>query len=398
MSARIDGPVVIVGAGQAAAQAITSLRAEGFAGDIVLYGDEPYLPYQRPPLSKAYLGDELSEERLELKAPKFYEDSAVEVHLSTRVARLRPAEHQVELADGSRRTYGALLIATGTRARALPVPGADLPGVYSIRSIDDVKAFRAVAVPGAKLVIIGGGYIGLEVAAKARKLGLEVTLVEGQPRVLARVACATISDFARTLHEGHGVTLLTGMGVARLLGSDRVSGVELADGRVLPADLVLSAVGAVPNAELAQAAGLALDNGVKVDAATRSSAPDIYAVGDVASFPSALYGRRVRLESVQNAIDQAKAAAKAITGADVAYDPIPWFWSDQYDVKLQIAGLLDGFTRTECEGDIAARRFSVRYFQGERLIAVCSVNDPKSHMLARRALAAPVPQPAPTPG
>ncbi|MFG1400945.1 NAD(P)/FAD-dependent oxidoreductase [Xanthobacter sediminis] len=393
----MSAPLVIVGAGQAAAQAIASLRAEGFAGDIALYGDEPYLPYQRPPLSKAYLGDEMSEERLELKAPKFYAESGVEVHLATRVARLLPAEKVLELADGTRRPYSTLVLATGTRARDLPVPGADLPGVHSIRSIDDVKRFRAGAVAGARLVIIGGGYIGLEVAAKARKLGLEVTLVEGQPRLLARVACATISDFARALHEGHGVTLLTGTGVARLVGTDRVSGVELSDGRVLPADLVLSAVGAVPNTELAAEAGIALDNGIKVDAQARTSMADVYAIGDVASFPSALYGRRVRLESVQNAIDQAKAAAKSIAGGPVTYDPVPWFWSDQYDVKLQIAGLLDGFTRTECEGDISAGRFSVRYFAGERLVAVCSVNDPKSHMLARRALAAPAPQATPAP-
>lgn len=387
----MSAPVVIVGAGQAAAQAVTSLKAEGHAGDILVIGDEPYLPYQRPPLSKAYLGDEMTEDRLELKAPKFYADAGAELRLATRVTRLLPAEKAVELADGSRLAYGALLIATGTRARALPVPGAELAGVFSIRSIDDVKHFRAAAVPGAKLVIIGGGYIGLEVAAKAKKLGLDVTVVEGQPRLLARVACTTISDFARTLHEGHGVIVLTGLGVAWLMGPERVTGVELADGRVLPADLVLSAVGAVPNAELAAEAGLVLENGIRVDETTRTSAPDIYAAGDVASFPSRLYGRRVRLESVQNAIDQAKAAAKAITGGVVAYDPIPWFWSDQYDVKLQIAGLLDGYERTETEGDVAAGRFCVRYFAGDRLLAVCSVNDPKSHMLARKALATPPP-------
>ncbi|QRG09215.1 FAD-dependent oxidoreductase [Xanthobacter dioxanivorans] len=391
----MSAPVVIVGAGQAAAQAVTSLKAEGYAGDIVVLGDEPYLPYQRPPLSKAYLGDEMTEDRLELKAPKFYADAGAQVRTGVRVARIHPAEKRVDLADGSHLTYGALLIATGTRARALPVPGADLPGVFSIRSIDDVKHFRAAALPGARLVIIGGGYIGLEVAAKARKLGLDVSVVEGQERLLARVACATISDFARDLHVGHGVAVLTGMGVTRITGTDRVTGVELADGRILPADLVLSAVGAVPNAELATEAGIALENGIRVDAATRTSAPDIYAAGDVASFPSTLYGRRVRLESVQNAIDQAKSAAKTITGSTVAYDPVPWFWSDQYDVKLQIAGLLDGFDRTECEGDIAAGRFCVRYFAGDRLLAVCSVNDPKSHMLARKALVAPPPLPVP---
>lgn len=390
----MSAPFVIVGAGQAAAQAATSLRQEGYTGEIVVYGDEPYLPYQRPPLSKAYLGDEMSEDRLELKAPKFYADNGVEMHLSTRIARLLPAEKSVELADGTTRAYGALLLATGTRARPLPVPGAELAGVHSIRSIDDVKRFRAECAPGARLVIIGGGYIGLETAAKAKKLGLDVTLVEGLPRLLARVACPTISDFARTLHEGHGVRLLLGTGVAALKGTDRVTGVELAGGAVLPADLVLTAVGALPNLELAAEAGLAIENGVKVDAATRTSAPDIFAAGDLTSFPSALYGRRVRLESVQNAIDQAKAAAKAMVGGEVHYDPIPWFWSDQYDIKLQIAGLMDGYERTEVEGDVAGAKFSVRYLLGDRLLAVCSVNDPKSHMLARRALATPA-APAP---
>ncbi|WP_296584982.1 FAD-dependent oxidoreductase [Xanthobacter sp.] len=391
----MSAPLVIIGAGQATAQAVTSLKAEGYGKPIIVIGDEPYLPYQRPPLSKAYLGGEMTEDRLELKAPAFYAEAGAEMRLSTRVTRIFPVGKEVELSDGTRLTYGALLIATGTRARALPVRGAELPGVFSIRSIDDVKHFRAAAQPGARLVIIGGGYIGLETAAKAKTLGLDVTVVEGAPRLLARVACTTISDFARLLHEGHGVTVLTGTGVARILGTDSVTGVELADGRVLPADLVLSAVGAVPNGEIAADAGLALENGIRVDETTRTSVPDIYAAGDVANFPSKLYGRRVRLESVQNAIDQAKAAAKAISGGAVAYDPVPWFWSDQYDVKLQIAGLLDGHDRTECEGDVAAGRFCVRYFAGDRLVAVASVNDPKSHMLARKALATPPPVPVP---
>ena len=391
----MSAPLVIIGAGQAAAQAVTSLKADGYGKPIIVIGDEPYLPYQRPPLSKAYLGGEMTEDRLELKAPAFYAEAGAEMRLSTCVARIFPADKEVELSDGARLTYGALLIATGTRARALPVPGAELPGVFSIRSIDDVKHFRAAALPGARLVIIGGGYIGLETAAKARTLGLDVTVVEGAPRLLARVACTTISDFARVLHEGHGVTILTGTGVARILGTDGVTGVELTDGRVLPANLVLSAVGAVPNGEIAAEAGLAMENGIRVDEATRTSVPDIYAAGDVANFPSKLYGRRVRLESVQNAIDQAKAAAKAISGGTVAYDPIPWFWSDQYDVKLQIAGLLDGHDRTECEGDVPAARFCVRYFAGDHLVAVASVNDPKSHMLARKALATPPPIPVP---
>ena len=388
----MSAPFVIVGAGQAAAQAIVSLRAEGYGGEIVVIGDETHLPYQRPPLSKAFLAGEMSAERLELKAPNFYRDAGVDVRLGTRAVRLLPAEKAVETDDGIRIPYERALIATGTRARALPVPGADLPGVFSIRSIDDVARFRAAAQPGAKLVIVGGGYIGLEVAAKARKMGLDVTVVEGQSRVLARVACDVISRYATDLQLAHGVEVLTSTGVAAIAGPERVRGVELATGALLPADLVLSAVGAVPNLELAAAAGLAIENGVKVDASTRTSDPFIFAAGDVCSFPSALYGRRVRLESVQNAIDQAKAAAKAMLGGAVVYDPVPWFWSDQYDTKLQIAGLLDGFDRTECEGDVAAGRFCVRYFAADRLLAVCSVNDPKSHMLARRALAAPLAQ------
>lgn len=385
----VGAPVVIVGAGQAAAQAVASLRAEGYAGDIAIFGDETHLPYQRPPLSKAFLADELTEDRLEIRPAQFYADTGVRLHLGARVARILPQEHAVALEGGTRQPYAKLLLATGTRARPLPVPGADLEGVYTLRGIDDVKRFRPHCVPGARLVIIGGGYIGLEVAAKTRKLGLHVTLVEGLPRLLARVACPQISDFVFGLHERHGVRIVTGAGVKRLLGGTAVTGVELSDGQICPADTVLAAVGALPNVELAAEAGLSIDNGVKVDEAARTSHADIYAVGDVASFPSALYGRRVRLESVQNAIDQAKAAAKAMMGGAVVYDPAPWFWSDQYDVKMQIAGLLDGFDRSSCEGDVAAGRFSMSYFVEDRLIAVCSINDPRGHMLGRRALAAP---------
>ncbi len=383
----MDTPLVIVGAGQAAAQAITSLRAEGYKGRIILFGDEPWLPYQRPPLSKAYLGGEMEEARLALRAPGFYTEHGVEAHVGARVARILPQEKVVELTCGMRQPYGTLLLATGTRARTLDLPGADLGGVHSIRTMDDVTRFRADCAPGSRLVIIGGGYIGLEVAAKARKLGLEVCVLEGRERLLSRVACPDISAFITSLHESHGVVLRTGVSVARLVGETRVRGVELTGGEMIEAHIVLSAVGAVPNMELAQAAGLELDNGVKVDEATRTSAAHIFAAGDIASFPSARYGRRVRLESVQNAIDQAKAAALAITGKDVRYDPVPWFWSDQYDVKIQIAGLLDGYESTRIEGDRAGGRFSVHYYAGERLLAVCSINDPRSHMLARRALA-----------
>lgn len=383
----MSAPIIIVGGGQAAAQAVATLRARGFSGEIALYGDEPYAPYQRPPLSKACLGGEMDEARLELKPAGFYAERQVAVHCGARVAGIRPQEKAFVLADGRQRRYGALLIATGARARPLPVPGADLQGVHVLRGIDDMRHLRAGCRPGARLVIIGGGYIGLETAAQTRKMGLDVTVVEGQPRLLARVACGEISAFVRDLHERHGTVIRTGIGVAAIRGVGRVRAVALADGTLLPADLVLAAVGAVPDTALAAAAGLALDNGVMTDDATRTSIPDIFAAGDVASFPSRRYGRRVRLESVQNAFDQATAAATVMAGGVATYDPVPWFWSDQHGVKLQIAGLLDGFTRSEREGDPAAGRFSIRYYAGERLLAVCSVNDPRSHMRARRELA-----------
>ncbi len=382
-------PIIILGAGQAAAQAVASLRADGHAGDIALFGEEPFLPYQRPPLSKAYLTGEITPERLELRPRAFYEERGVRLHLGQRLTRIDPAAHAVEDASGRVHRFAQLLIATGTRARRIALPGADLEGIHYLRGIADVDALRAAFVPGLRLAIIGGGYIGLEVAAKARVLGLEVTVIEAAPRILARVVADGTAAFLDRLHRERGVTLLTGTGVSAIRGPDRATGVELADGRVVPADLVLVAVGAVPNVELAAAAGLAVENGILVDGTARTSAADIFAAGDVTAFESRLYGRRIRLECVQNAIDQAKVAASAMLGGNPAYDPVPWFWSDQYDTKLQIAGLSQGFDRTETEGDPDAGRFAIRYFREGRLIAVDSLNDPKSHLLGRRSLAEP---------
>ena len=383
----MSGPVVIIGAGQAAAQAVTTLRAKGFDGPIIVFGDEPHPPYQRPPLSKAFLSGEMSAERLELKGTHFYEQHNVDLRLGTRVTRLDPRERKVELSGGASVAYASVLIATGARARHIPLPGTELQGVHSIRGIDDAQGLREALQPGARLVIIGGGYIGLEVAAKARKLGAVVTVVESQTRVLARCVATPLSEFLTAQHRAEGVDILTGAGVDAIEGGDRAEAVRLGDGRRLEADAVLIAVGAVPNQELAAEAGIAATNGIPVDAATRTAAPGIYAAGDVALFPSARYGQLVRLESVQNAIDQAKAAAASMLGEPVHYDPVPWFWSDQYDLKLQIAGLSAGHTRTELDGNPAERRFSLRYFRDDRLLAVDSINDPRSHMLARRALA-----------
>ena len=380
-------PFVIIGAGQTAAQAVTTLRAKGFDGPIVVFGDEPHPPYQRPPLSKAFLGGETSAGRLELKGAHFYGQHNVDLRLGTRVTRLDPRERKVELSGGASFAYDRLLIATGARARRIAMPGAGLQGVCAIRAIEDAERLRQALRPGARLVIIGGGYIGLEIAAKARQLGVAVTLVESQARVLARSVATPVSEFLTARHRAEGVEMLIGAGVDAIEGGVSAEAVRLAGGRRLEADAVLIAVGAVPNQELAAEAGISATNGVLVDAATRTAAPGVHAAGDVALFPSARYGQLVRLESVQNAIDQAKAAAASMLGEPAHYDPVPWFWSDQYDLKLQIAGLSAGHDRTELDAKREGGGFSLRYFRDGGLIAVDSVNDPRSHMLARRALA-----------
>lgn len=380
-------PIIIVGAGQSAAQAVASLRGEGYDGPVQLFGDEPFLPYQRPPLSKAFLAGETTPERLELRPAAFYEEKAVELQLGCRIARIDPAAHTIECVQGRFWRYSKLLLTTGTRPRPLPIPGDALEGVHHIRAIRDVERFRAEFRPGARLVIVGGGYIGLEVAAKARKMGLDVTVLETADRILKRVVTKETAEFLVTLHEAHGVVIRPSSVAARFVGEHRVEAVELGDGTRVPADVVLVAIGAVPNTELAASAGIDVANGIVVDAATRTSAPDIHAAGDVVSFPSGLYGRNIRLESVQNANDQAKAAVAAMLGCPVTYDPVPWFWSDQYDTKLQIAGLSDGFDRIEVDRAADDSRFAARYFRSERLIAVDSINDPKTHLGARRALA-----------
>ena len=382
-------PFVIVGAGQAAAQAVASLRAGGHDGEIILYGDEPHLPYQRPPLSKAFLAGETTASRLELKPASFYEDQNVTLRLGCRVTGIDVAGRAVIAEGEKRQRFSKLLIATGTRARSLPLPGDTLTGVHHIRAIRDVERFREEFAPGARLVVIGGGYIGLEIAAKSRVLGLDVTVIEGQSRILSRVVAPETASAIADLHIRNGVVLKTGSGIRAILGTDRVTGVETSDGMILPADLVLIAVGAVPNLELAATSGLATGNGILVDAETRTNALNIYAAGDVSCFPSRLFGQRLRLESVQNAIDQAKAAASAMLGEPIEYDPVPWFWSDQFDAKLQIAGISQGFTHVERETGRDSSQFCLRYFAGERLIAVDTINDPRSHMLARRELATP---------
>lgn len=376
--------VLVVGAGQSGFQAAASLRERGFAGRVVLIGDEPGVPYQRPPLSKAYLTGAAGQEQLRLRGEDFFAEKDIEL-VAGRVASIDRAGSRVLLEDGAELAYDHLVLATGSRNRALPVPGADLPGVLNLRTRDDADRLRASLADAGDVVVIGGGFIGLEFASHA---GRPVTIVEAQDRLLNRVATPEISAYFAELHEGAGHAVLLGRGVAALHGDGRVQSVELSDGTSLPADLAVVAVGVVPETALAAAAGLAVDNGVVVDEHLRTEDPKIFAIGDCANFPCVQAGAATRLESVQNAVDQARCVAAAITGSAAAYDSLPWFWTDQSGTKLQIAGILSGADRTVVAGDRSAGKFSVLSFRDGVLIAVESVNRPADHIAARRLFTA----------
>ena len=378
--------VVIVGAGQAAAQLVQSLRQGGYKDAIRMIGDEPYAPYQRPPLSKKFLTERPPAETLYFRPEKFWTDQGVTVEYRTPVERIDRANARVEHKGGSA-GYGMLFLATGTRARDLPVPGANLEGVFSLRRIDDVRRLRGPLDAAKRVVIVGGGYIGLEVAAVARGEGREVAVLEAEERVMKRVTSPVISHFMQDFHRNRGVDIRLGARLAAIEGEGKVQQVRLADGTALPADLVLLAVGARPNDDLAAAAGLPCQDGVVVDEHGRTADPAIYAAGDCTRFPSRRYGRALRLECVQNAIDQAKAVASEMLGKSQHYDPVPWFWSDQYELKLQMAGLSDGYDDAQTVGDVAAARFSVEYRKAGRLIAVDAVNDGRAYMSGRKRIA-----------
>lgn len=381
-------PFVIVGAGQCGLKAVETLRQSGYEGDIVLIGDESQPPYQRPPLSKAFLKGDLAEDRLYLKADDFYQIHNVTTKFGVRALELNTDQKSLRLSDSSHLEYEKLLISTGTRARKIPLKGAELKGVFTLRTIDDVNALSAALKPDSKIGIIGAGYIGLEVAASLRLRGHAVTVIEAAPRVLARVMPPEMSVFFEKLHTDHGVDIRTNIGTKGIVGDGVVEAIVLADDSRIDCDIVLLAVGAEPVVELAKEAGLDIENGIAVDQSAKTSNDDVFAAGDCASFFSPRYARSIRLESVQNAIDQGKIAAQAMLGQDVSYNPLPWFWSDQYDVKLQIAGLSQGFDRIETEGDIVANSFSVTYYIGDKPICVDAVNQPRAHMMARRNLAA----------
>ena len=376
--------VVVIGAGQAGAALVARLRSGGHAGPITLIGEEPHLPYQRPPLSKGYLLGEMDADRLTLRSAAFYADHDIALRLGTPVTGIDPAARTVTLGDETI-AYDHLVFTTGSVPRRLaPAIGGDLAGVYTVRNLADVDAERAEFRPGRRLVIVGGGYIGLEAAAVAAKLGLDVTVLEMAPRILQRVAAPETSDYFRALHAAHGVTILESTGLERLLGeAGHVTAARLSDGREIPADFVIAGVGILPATQLAEAAGVAIENGIRTDSHGRTSDPHIWAAGDCASFP--WQGGRLRLESVQNAIDQADLVADNILGADKDYVPMPWFWSDQYDCKLQIAGLNTGYDRIVTRGPDGAA-VSFWYFQGDRLLAVDAMNDSRAYMVGKRLL------------
>lgn len=379
--------VVIAGAGHAAGQVVASLRQNKFAGEIVLIGDEPYLPYQRPPLSKKFLAGELPAERLYVKPASFYDDAKVELHLDTSIVALDRQAKCLSLQDGETIEYDRLVLALGSRVRKLHVDGCGLKGVHYFRTIADVDRIRKKMEPGRRMVIVGAGYIGLEVAAVAQQAGLDVTVIEMADRVMSRVVSAEISDFYQIEHTNQGVKFRLSTGVTALNGKKRVKSVTTSEGEDVPADIVVIGIGILPNTELATDAGLDVDNGIVVDDHCQTSDPDIYAVGDCTMHPNAIYGRELRLESVHNALEQAKTAAANLCSKDTAYTQVPWFWSDQYDLKLQIAGLSEGYDDVVIRGNPVERSFSCLYLREGRLIAVDAINAPRDFVQSKQLIA-----------
>ena len=379
--------IVIVGAGHAAGQIMVTLRQRKYDGKITLIGEEEHYPYQRPPLSKKFLAGELSVERLYVKPPSFYDNPDVELHFGTTVASIDLAGKTVIDADNNAYRYENLIIATGARVRKLDVPGSELSGVHYLRNIQDAVAMHEYMCEGKRLVIIGAGYIGLEVAAVASGKGVHVTVIEMAERVMSRVVSEQVSEFYQSEHRQHGVNLMLSTGLTGFSGNAAPEQVDLTDGTSLAADCILICIGVIPNVELAGDAGLEVDNGIRVDDRCRTSDDSVYAVGDCTNHPNELLGQRLRLESVHNALEQAKTVARNICGDDMLYAQVPWFWSDQYDLKLQIAGISQGYDQTVLRGDPANRSFSCLYLRDGQLIAIDSINSPRDFMQSKPLIA-----------
>ena len=385
MSQNLSYDVLIVGGGHGGAQAAIALRGAGFEGSIAIVGRETEMPYERPPLSKEYLAQERAFERLYIRPAEYWREKAVDLLLGRTVISVDPQDHAVECQDGARIGYGKLIWAAGGDPRALPLPGAELPGVHAVRDREDVDAIMAELPGVARIVVIGGGYIGLEAAAVFSKLGKQVTLLEALPRVLARVAGEELSGFYEADHRAHGVDLRVNQQIEALEGEGRVSGVRLRSGELLSADLVIVGIGIIPCVEPLIAAGAEGSNGVLVDAQCRTTLPDVFAIGDCAAHANRFAdGAVIRLESVQNANDMAQTVAKTICGEETEYAATPWFWSNQYDLKLQTVGLSTGYDQAVLRGDPASRKFSVVYLKGGKVVALDCVNNARDYSHGRK--------------
>ena len=376
--------IVIVGGGHAAGQAAASLRQEKYEGEIVIIGEEPHIPYQRPPLSKQYLAGEYGLDRVHLRPGRFYESKNIRVRSGVRVESIDPDRRRVACSDGAEIGYDKLLLATGARPRRLATPGSDLPGIHYLRTIADVDAIKEDFQPRRRIAIVGGGYIGLEVAAIAIKAGLAVTVLEMEDRILKRVTTPTMSSFYDDIHTEQGVEVRTGMRAESFAGTDRLTGVVCADGEIVPADVAVVGIGIEPNVELAEAAGLDCNNGIVVDEFTCTSDPNIFAAGDCTNHPNPVLGRRLRLESVPNAMEQSRVAAANLADNPKTYANVPWFWSDQYDLKLQMVGFSTEGDRQVLRGDPGTRQFAVFHFDGDTLVAADAVNSAREFMVARQ--------------
>ena len=377
--------MIIVGAGHAAGQAAASLRQEGHQGEIVIIGDEPHIPYQRPPLSKQYLANEHGLEKVYLRPEKFYVDKNVTLKSCVTVESIDVQAHTIATSNAETLAYDKLLLATGSRPRKLDIEGSDLIGVHYLRTIADVDAIKNEMGAGKKMVIVGGGYIGLEVAAVSTVAGLEVHVLEMEQRILQRVTTPAMSEYYHNLHTGRGVHIHTDTTVTGFSGNGRVQQVHCG-ATVFDADLVIVGIGIVPNVELAEAASIACDNGILVDAGCRTSAPDVFAAGDCTNHPNPILDRRLRLESVPNAMEQARVAAANMCGVEKNYASVPWFWSDQYELKLQMVGFsADGDTEI-VRGDKNQNQFAVFYLKDGAVVAADAVNSPKEFMLCKRLI------------
>ncbi len=380
---------VIIGTGQAGFQTAASLRAEGYEESITLIGEELQIPYQRPPLSKGFALGQQDFESIELRPHAFYQEHRIKLLTGERVTAMNRSERNVSLASGGHFPYEKLVLAVGARNRKLPTQGAELDGVLYLRSLDEAIEVRDRLQNAKEVVVIGGGFIGLEIAAVACSLGKQVTVLEALPRLMSRVVAPVISEFFQELHSDKGVKVICGATVLKLEGSGgKVQNVVLSDGKKYPADLVIVGIGVVPNVELAREAGLGAANGITVDDYLQSTNENIFAIGDCAAFPCVFASARVRLESVQNAADQAQCVAATLAGRRSSYRALPWFWTDQFDIKLQMAGISQGHDRIVTRGSLESRKLSAFYFIEGRLIAVDSINRPLDHMMARKLIAA----------